>query len=545
MIEPLFPPGLSVTVALVVLGILIFLETRRRLRFLFLRIVSQVLLVSSLLTLTLRPSVPATDHESLILLTDGYEQKVPDSLSSLKATKVSSYNELSKLNGVKVITGQGLPSWALDLLPSKNYSFIPSSPPKGITYVETDEHIFAHRWNTIRGSYNGEATIKLRGPGGMDDSAKVSNGAFNLSFFAKAPGRFNYELITPGGSETLPVIIEPERTFRIIFVSGYPTFELRYLKNFLASKGHQLSVRNQVSKGKYKFEFANNPIDNFRSLTPALLSTTDLLIIDEPSWNSLSRVEQKNVRSAVSDGLGVIVMPEKGKDQLIQFNATQEKDTARIMLGKTGSVRLPALSLEVKKSSPVLTATRDRVVSGYAYSGSGKIGYQLLAETYQAGLQGKADMYSALWVPLLEKCARAQKEDFKLRITSPFPYYENEPISFDVISSGKQPPLKIDNVPLPLAEDIFIDDLWHGRTWLEGNSWHEFALDSTKMFVHVAKEGTWKSIRATNNLKETARQISTQESNTVATSREDSAIKIFLFLVLLFSAGFLWIAPKL
>ncbi|HEX8059765.1 MAG TPA: hypothetical protein VF473_02470, partial [Cyclobacteriaceae bacterium] len=393
MIDPLFPSGLSVVVALAVLGVLLFFEARRKQKYLALRILSQVLLVSSIFALTLRPSLPTTNNESLILLTEGYDQHTVDSLSEMKPVVVNSYNELSKINGVKVIAGNGLPEFALDLLPSRNYSFIPSSQPEGITAIETDEHIYAHRWNNIRGTYHGEGTIKLRGPGGIEDSVKVSNGNFNLSFFAKAPGRFNYELITPKNSDVLPLVIEEERAHNIVFVSNYPTFELRYLKNFLASKGHHLAIRNQVSKGKYKFEFANQSSSNFQSISTTLLNNTDLLMIDEASWDLLTSAEQKTISSSINKGLGVIIMPGKGKTKLIQFTPTQDKDTTRISLGRAGIISLPALALEVKKSKAVSTAARDRVVSGYVYSGAGKIGYQFLMETYQAGLQEKNEMY--------------------------------------------------------------------------------------------------------------------------------------------------------
>jgi len=551
MIDPLFPVGPSVVVALVALGILVALEFRRKLRFLVGRILAQILLVSSVFLLTLRPTLTSNIQHPTLLLTEGYEQKTIDSLTSLTPVSVTSPNELSKLGGVSVITGNGLPSWALNLLTSKNYTFIPSRSPKGITAIEFDDHIYAHRWNEIRGNYNGSASlIKLRGPGGIEDSVEVQNGSFALSFFAKAPGRFNYQLVVDNEVETLPLIIEPERTLNIIFISNYPTFEMRYLKNFLASKGHSLSIRNQVSRGVYKFEFANRISSSFKSLTTALLNDTDLMIIDETSWHSLSAAEQKNVQSAISEGLGVIVMPEakptKHKSYLVQFSATQAKDTARVSLNRAGSFRLPALSLEAKQSTPLLTSTDARIVNGYAHSGSGKVGYQLLIETYQLGLQGKNDAYAALWVPLLERSARLLKKDLKFRITSPFPYYENEPVSFDIISSGKEPKLKIDNINFPLTEDVYIDDLWHGTTWLDGNRWHDFMLDSTTTAVHVAKEGTWHSIRATNNRKATALQAGqpgTGENQ--STSKDDKAIKISLFLIFIVSAGFLWLAPKI
>ena len=555
MIEPLFSPSLSIAIALAVLGALVFLEIKRKLKYLVPRLIAQLLLVTSILLLTLRPSIETKDDQTILLLTEGYQQKTIDSLTtqdhSLKPVAFASVNELSKLNGVSVITGDGLPLWAIDLLPAKNYSFISSAHPQGITSIETDDHIYAHRWNHVRGTYAGEAALlKLRGPGGIDDSVKVTNGAFSLSFFAKAPGRFSYELVTPRGNETLPLVIEPEQTFNIVFVSNYPTFENRYLKNFLASKGHRLSIRNQVSRGLYKFEFANRPSDNFQSLTPALLNETDLVVIDERSWHSLSGGEQKNVQAAINNGLGVIVLPdakpEKRSPYLLQFSTTQEKDTSRVSLGRVGSLGLPTLQLETKQSTAILTAANNRVVSGYVHSGSGKVGYQLLNETYPVGLQGKAEAYSALWVPLLEKTARTIKQDFKLRITSPFPHYEDEPISFDIISSGNEPALSIDNIQFPLTEDVYVDDLWHGTVWLSGNTWHDFVIDSITTPVHVAKEGTWKSVRSNNNRKATALHSgSSADTEYVATARDYGKIKTILFSIFVLAAGFLWLSPKL
>lgn len=551
MIDPLFPLSLSIIVALVVLAILVFLELRRKQKYLVLRILAQTILVASVLLLTLRIATTTTKEESLLLLTDGYEQKTVDSLSSLKPAVVTSLNELSKLNGVSHITGNGLPSWALDLLPSKNYSFIPSPAPKGITAIEFDDHIYAHRWNEVRGTYSGDETIiKLRGPGGNEDSVKISKGRFSLTFFAKAPGRFNYEIVTSAGKETLPLVIEPERRFNIVFISDYPTFEIRYLKNFLASKGHRLAIRNQVSRGLYKFEFANRPSSNFQSLTPALLNETDLLVLDERSWHTLPANEQKNLLNAINTGLGVVLIPDaspgKHKSYLIAFSPTQQKDTARVSLGRAGSLRLPALSLEAKASNALLTSPDGRVVNGYIHSGAGKIGYQLLGETYQHGLQGKAEAYSALWVPLLEKCARTEKSDFKLMITSAFPRYENEPIGFDIVSSGKEPRITIDNILIPLTEDVYIDDLWHGTTWLDGNGWHDFLIDSVTTPVHISKEGEWKSIRANETRKATAMQAGNKSNNSQSiVIKDDSTVKIVLFCAFVIAAGFLWLAPKL
>jgi hypothetical protein len=571
--DPLFPVIPSVVVALVALALLIILELRRRLKYKAIRVFSQCMLVATVLLLILRPSVPVnTEAVSILLVTGGYTDGAIDSLKrndpSLQvvttpdaspyrdATAMKSLNELSETGGrVRMIAGNGLPAWAVELMPEKKFVFNSSEAREGISGIDIPGHVYAHRWNEIRGSYDvsgTSATLKLRGPGGVEDSVKLKGPGtvpFALSYFAKAPGRFNYDIITPAGTETLPVVIEPERNFSILFVANYPTFEVRYLKNFLASKGHRLAIRNQVSRGEYKLEFANRAPSNFQSLTAAVLKEADLLVIDEPSWHALNSAEQKNLRSAAQDGLGVVILPasrpEKRRASLIQFNATDNKDTARVSLGRAGSFVLPALPLEVKQSTPLLSSGA-RVISGFRHHGAGKVGYQMLSETYQVGLQGKSEAYSSMWVPLLEKCARSEKQDFKLKVSTPFPFYENQPVEFDILSSGNEPHLVSGETEIPLAEDAWIDDLWHGKIWLEATTWHELKIDSSSHWIHLAKKDSWKTLHSTNTRKATTLAASQSPiSSSTITAYDASVLRIILFTLFIISAGFLWLAPKL
>lgn len=572
--DPLFPVTLTAVATVAVLSVLIVLELRRELKYKILRVLCQCLVVGSILLLTLRPSIAVkTDGTSFLLITDGATDAVIDSLKrsdpslvELDTRRSPSLNGISGTN-VSMIVGEGLPAWALNLLPKKEFTFIQSPVREGITALELPDHVYAHRWNEFRGIYNlttETTTIRLRGPGGIEDSVQLKGPGevpFSLSWFAKAPGRFNYDLVTSAAKETLPVLIEPERSLNILFVADYPTFESRYLKNFLASKGHRLSIRNQVSRGRYILEFANRPSMNFQTLTKSILDNADLLLINESSWHALGSHEKKNLRSAIQSGLGVILLPlarpnpassstqrEGGatlRSELISFMPTRQKDTARVRLNREGSFVLPALPLEVKPSTALLTAA-DRVLSGYVHSGAGKIGYQLLHETYQLGLQEKPDAYSAVWVPLLEKCSRNVMQDFRLKITSPFPFYENQPVEFDVISSGEEPHVRSAGVDVPLAEDAYIDDLWHGRIWWEGVAWHDLTVDSVTLWTHVAGKDSWKAISGNNNRKATA--LSARKSSAQDTSQvryDDRVLRITLFILFILASGFLWLAPKL
>lgn len=572
--NPLFPALPVVVVSIIIFAALAIIEVRRKMRFRYLRVFAQLVIVVSLSLLVLQPAIVVRNETgSVLLLTEGYQDSVVNNIlkerSNLEtislpgvrpykdSEQLRSINELASIGGrIHTIAGNGLPQWAIDLLPNPSFAFNALEQSVGVTKLELPTHAYTNRWNKLRGVFTaGEqpASIVLRGPGGVEDSV-VLNGPgevpFELSYYAKAPGRFNYEITYNNTTNDLPVIIEPEHPLDIVFISDYPTFELRYLKNFLASKGHKLAVRNQLSKGKYKFEYANRPSLDFKSLSEKILSETDLLLIDERSWFGMSSAEQKNIQNAIVDGLGVVVIPErksdKNKKRLIAFEEIPVQDTTSIKVSKTPSFTLPALPLESSTSKPILKGTDDRVVSGYQYAGAGKIGFQLLQETFQQGLQGKAEAYSELWVPLFEACARTVRQNVQLRVTSPFPWYENEPVDFDVVTSGTRASLKIDSVDLPLSEDVMIDDIYHGTVWLEGDKWNEFRTDSVVNYVHLSKPGSWNSLRAANNIRATAFVSGEgRDTNASSVSYDDRKPKVILFVLFVLAAGFVWISPKL
>ncbi len=571
--DPIFPLLPTLLGGLVVMAVLVYLEYRRKLKYRTLRIFAQILFVTCVTLLFVRPTIASNQsRSSILLLTDGYDESDVDRLitedRSLRlfttpgtkpyknSTALQSLNELSRIGReISGIAGAGLPQWAIELMGNHNFVFHHPGTT-GISTLDLPNQVFAHRWNKLSGTYDldsGTVTLKLRGPGGMEDSVTLTGSGrlpFALSFFTRAPGRFNYELITPGSTEILPLTIEAEKELAITIISDYPTFEVRFLKNFLATKGHRLSIRTQVSKGRFKFEFANRASAEFPTLSTSILGKTDLLLIDERSWQALSSGEQRNVRSAITDGLGVLTLPEQApgkKPTLLPFDPVQVKDTVTVRLERAGTVNLPVLTLITKEPTiSMMSSTDGRIVSGYVESGAGKIGYQLLQETYRVGLENKMDTYAALWVPLLEKCARKLSDEYSIRITSPFPVYENEPIDFSVVGAGKKPEVKVDDHALPVSEDLRVDDLWHGRVWLEGNSWHRITADSTTKWIHVAKVNAWRELRASNHARATALASAESSSQGIAyISYDDRMVKVILFTLLLIAAAFLWLSPKL
>ncbi len=569
--DPVFPISIVVAFGVVMLVVLVVLEYRRKMKFRTPRIIAQALFMVSLTCLVLRPSWRSNQPQNgLLLLTPGYDKAQvatvlqehptlqiklsPGAAAFPGASTFADYHDLAAQGTrISAVVGDGLPGWALEMLHQPDYNFL-SSESRGLTRINADQLQFANRWNAVEGLYHAiEPTwIRLRGPAGIDDSVRVDAGdsKFRLEFFAKSPGRFTYDVETPEGVESLPVHILPERLLEIVIMNDYPTFESRFLKNFLASSGHRIVVRTKVSKEKFKFEFSNHTPSEFKQLTTKLLSETDLLVLDARTFETMPANEQRTVRTAINAGLGVILLPDpsvKKGAALLSFATTNDADTSTINLPHAKSVQLPVLPLRpTEQVETVLESNHGKGLTGFKTVGSGKLGFTLIRESYQLGLQSRSEDYASLWTPLIEKCARTGFEDFQIKIKSPFPRYVDEPIKFEILSSGTVPSVKVDGTLVPVAEDLRVDDVYQGTLWAGEPGWHELKTDSTSHWFYVSTSSTWPTLRAEETRTSTARLASTEWHERAPMPVHNRQIPtIILFILFVCAAGFLWLAPKL
>lgn len=573
--SPVFPYVPTFIAFLFVLGTLLFLEWKRKLRFRVLRMIATVVAITTILLLTLRPALTIElSSKASLLLTPGYNNSSVDSLqtsisnlntfaspgaTSYAGSTQVSWNELASIPNLKFIAGSGLPSWALKTLGNKNFKYLAGSPVEGITRLEYPQSFIVNRLNKLTGSLrtNKSATsIALYGPGGREDSLRLEgpgNHEFALAFHPKAPGPIDYFVSTwLDGVETrqhLPLNILPERPLSILILSNFPVYEHRYLKTFLADRGHQVAVRNTISKDRFRTEFANRREVNLNTISQKLLSELDLLFIDDLAFSSLSKKEQNTVMQSVNYGLGIIYMPASGKvrNELFALEPGVGADTTRVSIEKEGEFGMPWINAKViTPATTILHSKNQQVVQTYRFHGAGKVGLQLLRETYRLGLSEKPDAYAGIWVKLIETVARPVRQDFKFSIVTPFPWYENQPLDVQIVSSGQIPHLSVDNIDVPLIEDPVIDDVWQGRVWLEQIQWHQFKIDSLTIPVHLSPDNEWQTL-ATENYKNATALVQESIDRTSTTLNEYDRTLPSLVLIIMFivASGFIWLSPKL
>jgi hypothetical protein len=574
--NPLFPVVPLIIAGMIILAALLYVEWQRKQRFRTLRIVCQVLIVTSVLGMLLRPSFRFSSASSpVVLLTPGFNARDIDSLLNLHGNLaiISVDDSLTYSRPVKRIemrdvgtlaasplwvAGEGLPSYSLPLM-AVDFHFLPPGPsPDGVVALNYPTHVIAGSRQAIAITYQnsggGSRTIRLTGPGGIEDSAKVQGpGEVGLTFefTPRVDGRTMYKLeeADSAGSvfrvSRLPVYIEEMKALNVLIVTDHPSFEVRYLKNFLADRGHRVAFRSRVSKERYHQEFANRPRESLNSLTSPLLTSTDLLLLDHGTYLSLPSAERDRIHKSADEGLGLILLAPgpTTNGRLLAFRQTSGTDTVRVTAATAGFVLPVTGSAPVGEVASVVTSNNGKIVSGCRCDGGLKIGYQLLKETYQLGLQNKTASYAALWTPLIDKVSRTRPTGFNISLDPSFPIFSDVPTEVKVIAANATPTVMYDSLLLPLAEDARIDGVWRSRLWAAGNRWHSLTADSTTVHFFDLPETEWKALRVARQIRANRSYSGRSETQPAAETRKPASLAFFILFMI--ASGTLWLIPKI
>jgi len=574
----LVSPALIAGLVIPLTVLFLWLEWQRKRNLRTLRLLAVVVMMTMAAAVLLRPVVTSGKSASVLLLTSGYDKNKVDSLLQqhtglqlwhlagavpYKGSTLLPNRDLAvKGNAIRFVTGNGLAATDLALCHEKTFTFIPNQPAEGIASLSIAQPVLAHHSATIDGQfYNsaGKKWIVIKGPGNKEDSTSIAGKGwqpFQLSVTPRQKGEWLYTLTVLDSihqlqEEKLPVYVETDKPLRLLFVQEFPTFETQYLKNYLARAGHQLILRYQLSKTIFRFEYANRKPTQINKLTRDILGETDLLIIDGGALQKLTASERKAVKESVHAGLGALVLPLVAKtkhEDLFPFDLTPTKTDSATVTLQTKAVTLPALPARIRNNAGVqpLVQNKSGILTGYTFAGAGKLGVQLLQETYRLSLSGDSTGYGALWSPIVEKMSRRGTQTASVQITTPFPWYPDEPIQTTLLSAQPNPTLLADSIKIPLREDTRLDDVWHGQLWAGKPGWH--ILDPNQasgLHYYVSAPGSWETMRQNSQRGQNLRASITDRANSETVQVQQEIPVLYFFVVFVMAAGFLWIAPKL
>ncbi len=572
-------PVLPLAWLIVAFGLLLILfswqEARRPYPVKWLRVIAQVIALIALLGLLLRPSCPVTTRQPMLaVLTPGYLVsqaeslkradptlhfvRVPGSKAFAGSDSIASYRELSGLGAIGYVIGDGFPMPYLD--GSRSFQYLPGKPPTGIIQLNAGSFP-ANRRSWIHGKARDVkgSLIVLRGPGGVEDSVRVrvaEEVPFDLSFVAKAPGRYVYSLSITDASglireEEVPIEVVDDRFLSVLILQTYPQAEARFLKNFLSAKGHRLVTRYTLSKGVYRHEFANGATEKIGVLTQASLGSFDLVITDSETIETLAGAELRELEASVAKGVGLLItlrdVPDKTRFPGNALNITLDTsaaDTVRYQIGRFGSFVGPFAGIKSGGHTQVVLRSGPYTLQGFVLSDDGKIGFCTLLETYRLGLGGDNSAYAALWAPLIEQVARREDVPARVGLKSPFPVYPDEPVDVEVIGGEDLTLTDAKGVRIPLAEDVRIDNLWHGTFWPPIAGWATLSISDTTQALFVSKPGAWSSVRGENQRRANTLAAGTAKKVIADRTINKEVPQWIFFVTFVVAMGVVWIGPK-
>jgi len=342
----------------------------------FIKMLVSIIALGALAMIALQPNIRKAEKiNHTVILSPGYQNSQVDSLKAAhnKLTIVNYIPGMDLSNDIQsgqevFVLGQGLKSFDLWQLDKTSVQFLAASQPAGVSRLTyTRKNVIGNDF-VIEGEYHqapkGHQMV-LMGPGDTPlDSVELKptdKQRFNLNTQHLVEGKFVYNLIEKDSlgqqlsSSPLAVHIKAKKKLQILIVNQFPSFETKYLKNFLAASGHRVKVRSQVSKGRYKYEYFNTQQKSNIDFTSKTLNEIDLLIIDASSLQKASKSMIQGLRTAVEEqGMGLFIQADEtiyGENlPLLEFSFLKQADEAILKM----SCYLSPFMNQMQVSSPLI-----------------------------------------------------------------------------------------------------------------------------------------------------------------------------------------------
>ncbi|WP_438424202.1 hypothetical protein [Aquimarina macrocephali] len=542
------------------------------------KIVIAFFAITSLAIIALKPAISTTNNTTakIALLTEGYNKEQLDSLEKIhKKLKKHKYkanhpifDDINTPDSVFIL-GYGVKPYDLWQLDDYNVNYLGRNTPTGIVRFKYDYKNTVGEHQIFTGLYiNPQKGNKLvlEGPGGagLDSVSLVveEQQKFQLTTNLNVKGNYLFSLVEKDSlgktlsTDPIPLVVEDPTPLKIVVVNGFPTFETKYLKNYLAEMGHQVLVRSQITKGRYKFEYFNMERMPLGAFSKKNLESFDLVIIDANSFKNLGRKSRTALENSVKEnGLGVFIQPDPGFFRSSKgfgaFDFISEKKT-EIRLDDQAKIKLSKYAFVLKDKfllQHIHTKSNSKIISGYKHIGKGKIGTTVLENTYELVLDGHTAAYQQIWSKLINSISSKETLSVEWGVASIIAY-KDHPFKFDVRTSISKPIIKTNKKHnVSIRRDIDLLNLWKGVTYPRDFGWNTQFLeqDTTKIFEYfVADTSHWRSQALYKTIEENKRYYKKSRKKESTQNHTVRPIPLLgFYLLFLLCTGYLWLEPKL
>ncbi|MES2268318.1 MAG: hypothetical protein V4520_16265 [Bacteroidota bacterium] len=548
-------------------------------RYLWLRISAVIIAATSLacvaLPITYNGVINRSAEHKVILLTDGFDA---DSIRSAdtsvvttdiavkkkfpKANLINSLDELNKTDKLHIF-GYGLRADELAQLDSMPFIFHPAKAPTGVSNVSWNGHLKAGEPLHVQGIYNNasaqKAKLVLTGLNtGLDSVMLPANTqtAFNLITVPKTTGKMVFHLSADTATQgSILVQISPVKPLKVLMLSASPDFESKFLKNWLTQNGYSVALRSAISKGKFNSEYVNIAQFNLDKLSAQTFDKFDVVIGDLSVLNGLSPAESGALKQAVTDnGLGLIVRADSTaktswlqKQFPVDVVAGKEPAAAMVVInGKSSMGKLGYGQANITYTNgtrPLVKTAQGKVLASSTISGSGRVVFTTLNNTFSWMLSGDKADYTALWSALITKVAR--KDDaVEDEVEFLSPPYTGHPAQLQ-FAQGKASLVTINNETIAPAQNPNVPFEYAVQYWPEAAGWQTIGGKNWYAFA----ESDWRAAQAANKLSVTEKYAKSHEISGNVTKQIQQKVridvpKIYFYILLLAACTFLWVETK-
>ena len=531
-------------------------------------------LVTALCAVILKPGIRSSlKTKNVIVLTEDFNQNHLDSLRKInRKIEIINYKNNEALS-FKVepdtifVLGNGVEAYDLWQLENRTVSFLYDGKLRGIEkfkYIpETSlgkDIIFAGVYsNPKKGNkliLNNEVGVPL-------DSVELNSAEsqiFKFSARPKVSGRFLYTITEMDSmkkiinSDPIPIIIKKPKKLNILMLNSYPNFESRYLKNYLAESGHQITVRNRISRGKFKYEFLNKERIPFFNINDRILKSTDLIIIDEQEFQNLGKTDRDLIKKEIAEnGLGIFIQQDDNfyyNSGLLEKFAYEYDSATKSEIPLNSKVQNISKAQRIFKTENVvqlISNTKNETVAAYYRIEKGSVGSSLLKDTYALQLKGDEESYQQLWSYIIEKIAKKSQKSVSFA-PQHFIAYKDEPFHVSVTMNTFNELHSDQGYYIPLKNNKVLQEEWDGIYYPKHKGWENIFIKNDSTFntsIYVSDKSNWKVLRTKAKVWANRRWISSMKKDS-SDSRSIKPINLFwLYAVILLCFGYLWLIPKI
>lgn len=532
--------------------------------------------ILSLVLIALQPQIPVKqDTQVAVLLTNEYDPAQLDSLKKInQKLEVSTYEmgeaifDSDYLPSSVFILGHGIRSfdyWQLETIPTR---YLGGKELKGVTQLNYDPDQTKGNRIQFNGTYTNPSKnnkLLLEGPDGTPLDSVIlqeeKSQLFEVSTELDFIGNFKFHLVekdslgTVLSKDVLPLTIVEKSPLKVLVLNGFPTFESKYLKNYLAEAGHQVVVKNQLTTARYKYEYFNMTSRPIIDITTEKLDFFDLLIVDTKSLKELSNRQIRTLRSAVSElGLGILIQADDNyfsdKKPIASFQFDPEKGkNATLTAYPIQNIKKAPYQFRNNFSLQTIHGSDAKIWSAYERLGAGRVGSTVFQNTFELILNGNAKTYQSFWSELIEKISKRKTPAAQWRANRHVAYLD-QPFEFALRTSIPKPSVETSSGhSIPLQRDLHVKSLWKGQVYPRDIGWKQLYLsqDSSAVFqYYVTDSSQWKSITNFHTVKDN--QIRFNDTNHSPPAPRETLKPLnplWFFLIFILCSGYLWLAPKL